>query len=46
VLCYIRDEEVIETKCDYKQKPTNKLECYMGTCPRWSTGEWGEVSDE
>ncbi|XP_060563969.1 A disintegrin and metalloproteinase with thrombospondin motifs 9-like isoform X2 [Ruditapes philippinarum] len=44
VLCYIRDEEVIETKCDYKQKPTNKLECYMGTCPRWSTGEWGECS--
>jgi len=37
--------EVIETQCDHKNKPTNKLECYMGTCPRWIAEDWGEVGD-
>lgn len=44
VTCNVAEEEVLETKCDHKQKPTNKMECYMGTCPRWVTGEWGECS--
>lgn len=46
IICYIGDEDVIETKCDYSQKPTNKLDCYMGTCPRWINGEWGEVCSQ
>ncbi|XP_052779988.1 A disintegrin and metalloproteinase with thrombospondin motifs 9-like [Mya arenaria] len=44
VTCHVDEQEVIETQCDYKQKPHNKLECYMGTCPRWLAEDWGECS--
>ena len=45
VTCFRGEQEVIDTHCDYKKKPTSKLECYMGTCPRWITDDWGEVSN-
>ncbi|XP_052259939.1 A disintegrin and metalloproteinase with thrombospondin motifs 9-like [Dreissena polymorpha] len=44
VTCHIGDKEVIETQCDHKQKPANKLECNLGQCPDWIAEEWGECS--
>lgn len=44
ITCYIGEKEVIDTQCDYKQKPNNKIECYTGTCPHWTTEEWEECS--
>ena len=43
VLCYIGEEEVIESQCDYKQQPVSRIPCYMATCPRWITKAWEEV---
>lgn len=43
VLCYVGEEEVIETKCDHEKKPISKIACHRASCPRWMTEPWGEV---
>ncbi|KAL4226991.1 A disintegrin and metalloproteinase with thrombospondin motifs 9 [Mactra antiquata] len=42
--CFIGEKEVIETQCNYRERPNNKRDCYMGGCPSWDTTKWGDCS--
>ena len=43
VACMEGDSVVKENHC-ISEKPTSKVECFMGNCPKWVEGPWGPVS--
>ena len=34
-----------DVACESRKKPATTERCILDECPKWQTGDWGQVSD-